>query len=110
MCDVAAGTFARGHAAFTAGLTHVSTLPSQAGIPVSPTPAAKPQASVPAPAERDHDVLGVEVDLPALPQLEDGQPEDGQAWEFAAAVLLIGLPLLLLLALVVRFLRGSWNP
>ena len=50
-------------------------------------------------------MLGVDVDRPALPQ-----PEDGQAWELAAALLLIGLPLLLVLALVVRFLRGSWNP
>ena len=50
-------------------------------------------------------MLGANVDLPALPRLEEGSP-----WAFAGVVLLVGLPLLLMSVLVVRFLRGSWNP
>jgi hypothetical protein len=50
-------------------------------------------------------VLGANVDLPALPRLDAGEP-----WGFAALVLLVGLPLLLISVLVVRFLHGSWNP
>ena len=50
-------------------------------------------------------MLGASVDLPSLPSLDEGEP-----WAFAAVVLLIGLPLLLISVLVVRFLRGSWNP
>jgi hypothetical protein len=45
------------------------------------------------------------VDLPALPR-----PEEGQLWALMGALLLVGLPLLVMLALVVRFVRGSWNP
>ena len=91
-CDGSSGVDARGWlAAFTpAGLTPPAEPPAKTSTPPRP--------------ERGH-VLGARVDLPALPTLDEGQP-----WSFAAAVLLIGLPFLLILVLVVRFLRDSWSP
>jgi hypothetical protein len=48
--------------------------------------------------------LGVSFDLPARPQ-----PAGGDS-SFVAGLLLVGLPLLMMMALVVRFLRGTWDP
>jgi hypothetical protein len=123
VCDVAAGFAARkqvaGAAVVAAGALFSSSRglpapafdaqPSQqvsppAGAPASETRAAAPQAAKPPRPERNK-VLGVNVDLPALPA-----PEEFQPWGLAGAVLLVGLPLLVLLMLVARFLRGSWNP
>jgi len=87
-CDGSSGVDARGWlAAFT---------------PPGVTPPAK--TSTPPPPEQGH-VLGARVGLPPLPTLDEGQPVS-----FAAAVLIIGVPFLLLLVLVVRFLRDSWSP
>ncbi len=74
--------------------------------PASATPKAKASGRKSAPPTPDRgNVLGANVDLPALPSLDSGSP-----WAFAGLVLLVGLPLLLMSVLVVRFLRGSWNP
>ena len=97
--------------AFTPGAalpTPVATLSeSSASASASHVPgrSASPPASTPTRPARNHEVLGVDVHVPALPE-----PEEWVAWQFAVAVLLVGLPLLLMLALVVRFVRGSWNP
>jgi hypothetical protein len=105
-CDNSAALASRSPLApFTLGLAF---LPSRQPLPApqSGSPTAEPavQASTPPRPERGH-VLGANVDLPALPSLDAAEP-----WGFAALVLLIGLPLLLISVLVVRFLRGSWNP
>jgi hypothetical protein len=106
-CNRSVGLVAnRRFAALTPGLGFLS---SREALPTGESPAgtAKPPARHPTPPrpERGH-VLGTHVDLPALPGLDDGQ----QPWAFAGLVLLVGLPLLLMSVLVVRFLRGSWNP
>lgn len=110
-CDGVAGVAARrGLAALTPEPPLHSTPiapPSGLGSSAapSPNPAAKPKTSTGPSPDRDHDVLGVDVDIPAPPQLEGSTP-----WELAGPLLLIGLPLLLMVALVVRFARGTWNP
>ena len=105
-CDGGAGLASRSRlAAFTPGLAFLppqQAPPTAAGASRTAEPSA-PTSTLPRP-ERGH-VLGAKVDLPALPSLDEAQP-----WAFAAAVLLIGLPFMLILVLVVRFLRGSWNP
>ncbi|HUQ23280.1 MAG TPA: hypothetical protein VM049_09740 [Gaiellaceae bacterium] len=114
-CDGSAGLVSRSRIeAFVADLP--ASIP--AGSPEGGT-ASAPAAPTVAPATRPHKrsappsrsggggggVLGTHVDLPALPS-----PDDAPPWAFAAVVLLVGLPLLLMSVLVVRFLRGSWNP
>jgi hypothetical protein len=98
-CDGSAGIASRSRLpVFTPGLAF---LPPQQAVPM---PAgATPTASTPPRPERGH-VLGANVDLPALPSLDEGQP-----WAFAGAVLLIGLALLVIPMLIARFVR-SWNP
>jgi hypothetical protein len=107
-----------GASAFTAD-SRLAASPPELALPLTPVAAsagagssgapgpirpARPQPSTPRP-ERDNDVLGVDVHLPAFLQ-----PENWQGWQFGAALLLVVLPLLLMLALVVRFVRGTWNP
>jgi len=105
-CDASAGVTSRSRlVAFTPGLAFLP--PQQAPpAPTSATPTAEPadRSAAPPRPERGH-VLGANVDLPPLPSLDAGEP-----WGFAALVLLVGLPFVLILVLVVRFLRGSWNP
>jgi hypothetical protein len=123
VCDVAAGFAGRKQVAGAAGAAAAPLFgagpglpapafdaqqsqqpPTPASAPASETRAAAPQAAEPPRPERNK-VLGVNVDLPALPA-----PDEFQPWGLAGAVLLVGLPLLVLLMLVARFLRGSWNP
>ena len=109
VCDGSAGVVSRNRlAAFTPGFAFLPPQQAQQArqAPARVTPTAEPAGRTAAPPRPERgNVLGASVDLPSLPSLDEGEP-----WAFAAVVLLIGLPLLLISVLVVRFLRGSWNP
>lgn len=108
VCDAASGFVARERLAASAPALALMVTPfdppARRPAPAGAARAVEPGTSM-TPPQRNDDVLGVRVDLPALPR-----PEEGQLWALMGALLLVGLPLLVMLALVVRFLRGSWNP
>jgi outer membrane biosynthesis protein TonB len=74
------------------------------------TPGAAPRAAPPLPAASDqpHDVLGAAIPPPGF---DSGSSAEGMESLLTIGVLtLVGAILLTAVALVARFLRGSWNP
>jgi hypothetical protein len=77
--------------------------PSGAAAAPRASAAPKPHGRVPEPEQED-EVLGVQVGSSVLPT-----PGEAGPWAFAGALLLVQL-LLVMLALVIRFVRSSWDP